>query len=194
MTFEVLYGNIPWIQQKRNITMEQNKYIFLDIDGVLVSKNCSQNFDELSKKSLISLCIYGWVNKLLLHNLYEIIDKSNAKVIGVSSWFCLISDDDIKIIENVLGLKIHDVASSSGGIHRGLDILKWLEKKHYDMNKDCFVIIDDAGSRCYAYPTLLISGETGLTKNYVNKALGFLDMKQDIRPYLKMQKNHMGFE
>ena len=166
-----------------------NSYIFLDIDGVLVSANCYYNMENLFAKNEASVCILGWVNDNLVKKLHRLIDQSGAKVVGVSSWFACLDEipDGLKQIEEMLNIKIHDITEMSGGIYRGLAVLKWLKENNFNEDEDRFVVLDDAKKTCYGYPTLEVNGECGLTDKNVEEALLFLGKKQNINHYMELQ-------
>lgn len=118
------------------------KIIFLDIDGVLNSVETFIN--RLSKKELE-------IEEEKVKILKEIIDKTNALIVLISSWKIFFDENlnpiDFKAIElvkllNKYGISIYDKTPSLG--NREKEIEKWLENKEVFS----FIIIDDDIS-CY---------------------------------------------
>lgn len=83
--------------------------------------------------------------------MHRLIEQSGAKVVGVSSWFACLDKSLMVLnkIEETLDIKIHDITEMSGGIYRGLAVLKWLKENNFNEDEDRFVVLDDAKKTCY---------------------------------------------
>lgn len=117
--------------------------IFLDIDGVL---NCYKSFQNRLNGNHTNLIFwkgYGlteFVDIEFVNRLNEIKRETNAKIVGISSWFSQRRPNDISDISNAIGIEFHDkIDSTGGGLSRLGGITRYLEK--YNI-KD-FIIIDD---------------------------------------------------
>lgn len=131
------------------------KYIFLDIDGVL---NCREGREEYLKNPLDenkfrNLCIQGvnieYVEVKLLRRLHEIVYKTGAVIVGVSSWFWYTDHPELDYVNNImfkiLGLPIYATSNCiQGGKSRGEGVLSWLKENNYNENNDSFIVIDDS--------------------------------------------------
>lgn len=121
------------------------KLIFLDIDGVLNSHSTKD------------LCVvYRGIEDKKVALLKEIVDKTNAKIILVSSWKetwykeAKLKDKQDELatyLDNKLasqGLKITDKTDDYDPFQRGEGILEYLRQlKRRDIKVDNFVILDD---------------------------------------------------
>ena len=124
------------------------KIIFLDIDGVLNSFN---DFDEMFLEFQLTGVkrVVIDINKVL--RLKEIIDKTGAKIVLISSWKKYLKRrgdtfitnnknmQDIMDILNNNGIDIYDIAPSTLTSNREKEIRLWLKNK--DVSN--FIIIDD---------------------------------------------------
>ena len=172
------------------------KYIFLDIDGVLNSAEMNKEYIK-SKKSntpddrfienIIDGKVVDYICVDLLRNLHDIVYKTNAKLIGVSSWFWFKDIEEYNFlfdkISQILSLPIRTTTEyTSGGIKRGAGVIKWLKENNYNPEKDNFIILDDCAD-FYSFKIKSIDGKVGLTKenvdyfiNELNKLIG-IDLK-----------------
>jgi len=151
------------------------KVIFLDVDGVL-NANC--DFGGRSKPNpYISTELgerYCGICKSHVKSLKELVDKTGAKIVLVSSW----KRDYVdyikhgyqnhvgKYLHNKLheqGLKIFDTTLSydfSEGRNRGYEISQWLE---HHPEVDSWVVLDDEKFRDYDFlkitPNLILTDE-----------------------------------
>ena len=119
------------------------KYIFLDIDGVL---NSEHTLDQTSKTNASIIC------DQYLENIRNIVEKTDAKIVLSSSWRTYFDDNIDKPI-NIwaiylnqklakYNLKIHDLTPHPKGLfssERGLEIKTYIDKHNV---KD-YVVIDD---------------------------------------------------
>ena len=163
------------------------KYIFLDIDGVL---NSIDDHYRVHNKELMEnyylINEISFVEKKKLQMLHDLVYKTRAHVIGISTWF---TSYDKQEVEKVIKLPILDVVeNSSSSDARGFAILEWLEKHEYNIDKDFFVVLDDIQKRGFRYPKVFIEESVGITKKGYEEALTYLYMKQDIQGYKDLYK------
>jgi len=118
------------------------KVIFLDIDGVLVTRN-SIKYQHLNYPDITEI-IFG---KKALNNLNKLIRLTEAKIVISSTWRLFHSLEELKDIFNKQGIKGDIISTTSvdratieEDIPRGKKIADWLEGKK-DIEQ--YVIIDD---------------------------------------------------
>lgn len=134
------------------------KVIFLDIDGVLNSRQ-----DRFS-----------WTIETDIHfiRLKRIIDKTGAQIVLSSSW--RIGDSSKDIVHKRLqqfGMDFIDVTPVFGGQHRGREIADWLSKHEVES----FVILDDEGDMDELIDRLVKTDmNIGLQDSDVDKAVHLL--------------------
>ena len=150
------------------------KVIYLDIDQVL---NCHDDnvrlHDTLTNTGLIPDDIYffsrgDYVVRNKLERLQRIVKKYDAKVVIVSSWDTFKNDGE-KICR-FLSVPYHsDAFNTGGGIERGRGVKKHAET--YGINKEDYIIIDDAGHQMYEDHDRLIhvNGRIGLSDDDESK-------------------------
>lgn len=104
-----------------------------------------------------------------INRLNEIKEKSNAKVVGISSWFSNRRSNDVVEISNALGIEFSDkVDNTGGGCGRLYAIGRYIEK--HNITK--FIIIDDDPIHQTRYKDrhIMPIGD-GLTDELKNKAI-----------------------
>lgn len=161
------------------------KYIFLDIDGVL---NGIDDHYKVHNKELMEnyylINEISFVEKKKLQMLHDLVYKTRAHVVGISTWFTSYDKQDV---ERVIKLPILDVVeNSSSSDARGFAILEWLESRDYSSERDFFVVLDDIQKRGFRYPKVMIYESTGLTKKSYEEALSYLYMRQNLEEYKKL--------
>lgn len=109
--------------------------IFLDVDGVL---NSIEYLTQTYKKVKRTLKQEEMLDPICINNLKEIVDKTNARIVIISSWKICDLDILIKVFSNY-NLQIYSITKNYGD-KRGKEIREWLEK-----NKDVsnYIILDD---------------------------------------------------
>lgn len=164
------------------------KYIFLDIDGVLNTytgrMTLSDIYNDSDQNNLYRFVEYDgikheFLEMKLLKKLHEIIYKTGAVIVGVSSWFGFLDseykEETLEKIPKALSLPIYDISDScSGGESRGYGVLSWLERNGYNPDKDSFVILDDS-ARFYTFEIRAINSQLGLTDEDVKHAIKVLN-------------------
>ena len=161
------------------------KVIFLDVDGVLNSKDDLMIYRE---KNNIDHCIlYAEVEDRPLKLLKEIVDKTSAKIVVSSSWRigCERSGKE-SIFGNKLFIKlesrlkdydmdIYDITPSLGTrTQRGDEIREWLSKNPTDN----FIILDDDSDMCEFLNTehfIKTTYKHGLTEELKDRAIEVLN-------------------
>lgn len=140
-----------------------DNYLFLDIDGVLNSKESFKYYSKL-KKGLISRKEFDEKIKIMpidekygkmdvlssdhvfipdLNLLIDFINENNIKVVGISSWFI---QYELKEISKFLGIDIIDRSEYCGGSgsqrSEGVDL--FFKKIGKNKNEVNYVIFDDS--------------------------------------------------
>lgn len=160
---------------------DQSSYgsvIYLDIDGVL---NSYSELDTLIKMDKRVIRLYGkidWIYTPMLERLHRIIRETNAKVVGISSWFRV--DDDMRTqkIANFLDIEIVDVIDYTGGGHYRVESVIRHAKQNNITN---FVVLDDIKEFAEYSETEdrhVQPQRYGLTENLMEKAIYVLCGKQ----------------
>lgn len=148
------------------------KVIFLDVDGVLNSKetfaNNKNNFENQ-------------INNKLLNNLKYIIDETKAEVILSSTWRYYFHNHPVdcfnrKLLENKLasiGVKIFDITPiyCKNCASRADEIKYWLNNTEEEIEN--FIVIDDNDDELSQFGEKFIhtSFEFGLTKELAQEAI-----------------------
>ena len=118
------------------------KIIFLDIDGVLVTRNSVkyQIYNYPEEKEII-------FSKKAVKNLNKLIRRTKAKIVISSTWRLFHTLEELKAIFQKQGIKGEiisttsiDKASTEEDIPRGKKISDWLDE---NPEVDQYVIIDD---------------------------------------------------
>lgn len=117
--------------------------IFLDIDSVL---NCYKSFQRYINGEMTNIVTWRgnglkeFADIEFIDRLNEIKEKSNAKVIGISSWFSQRRPNDVIEISKALGIDFSDkIDNTGGGTCRLNSITRYIQK--HNITK--FIIIDD---------------------------------------------------
>lgn len=150
------------------------KVIFLDVDGVLNSKDWLENNRVRTENS---------VNPEKVKLLSEIVQKTNAEVVLSSTWRYIPEHPMFMYLTDMLGqngIKIHSFIPKLDG-DRPKEIRAWIEKQKEEIQ---FVSIEDDFSeddyRKYGIEDCLVRtsyyGEYGgLQRNHVEKAIQLLN-------------------
>lgn len=163
------------------------KYIFLDIDGVLNTYTGKQdyvtNYSDSDKYRTVKYdgIPFDFLEVRILRKLHEIVYKTGAVIVGVSSWFSmrdtLYENQMMEQITKALSLPIYDISDYfGGGKARGRGVISWLNKNNYNPEKDSFVIIDDS-QQYYDFEIKAVNSRQGLTDKYVQYAINILNSK-----------------
>lgn len=124
-----------------------NKFIFLDIDGVMNSnlflflkEPKDKRYDELIKDHPQHI---AWdacnIDPRAVKRLNRITDATKAKIVVSSTWR---SDSNLQEVFTLVGIKepIYDVTPYMRSRHRGSEIQEWLDKQTEPYR---YVILDD---------------------------------------------------
>lgn len=159
-----------------------NKFIFLDIDGVLAS------YEYLMKGR-------GYMDPEKCKLINELIDDTNAKVVISSSWGY--NEDTINHLKNV-GFNIENVIGGTEHLEIGCDYLcrgnsiaKWLYRNVPDNTDFEYVIIDDDCDFLMSQQEnfVWVNRETGITNEDIKMCKDILERKIDSKVYLTFMKN-----
>lgn len=150
------------------------KVIFLDVDGVLNSKDWLENNRVRTENS---------VNPEKVKLLAEIVQKTNAEVVLSSTWRYISEHPMFMYLSDMLGqngIKIHSLTPKLDG-DRPKEIKAWIEKQTEEIQ---FVSIEDdfsfADYKKYGIESRLIKTDFwgtngGLQKKHVNKVIQLLN-------------------
>lgn len=123
-----------------------NKFIFLDIDGVM---NSSLFYSERTQGKRYNDWIkehpqrIAWnacnIDPRAVERLNRLTDATGAKIVVSSTWR---SDSNLQEVFNLVGIKepIHDITPYMRSGHRGSEIQEWLDKQTEPYR---YVIFDD---------------------------------------------------
>lgn len=156
-----------------------DKFIFLDIDGVLNSeqfyeeKTHKERFEELRKEFEDDIaCMLADIDLKAVELLNKLTDATKAKIVISSSWRCCF---DLQDIFNYAGIKepISGITPYLSSRHRGREISEWLKdiKKPYK-----YVILDDDNDMLEEQLNNFVQTDwkEGLTDENVSKAIKIL--------------------
>lgn len=156
------------------------KYLFLDIDGVLNHRAWYKNLEDKTYP-------FREFDPECVKRVNYILEKTNARLVITSSWRL---DSNIKQIFYKVGMPtIFDCTPFIPGKSRGYEIIKYFEENDIDWKNANYVIIDDCNdfSLCQqkhfiqtAYEDFEVSiyninGGTGLTEACMNRAIKILN-------------------
>lgn len=121
-----------------------NKFIFLDIDGVMNSnlfyseRTQDKRYDEWIKDQHIAWGACN-IDPRAVKRLNRITDATKAKIVVSSTWR---SDSNLQEVFTLVGIKepIYDVTPYMRSGHRGSEIQEWLDKQTEPYR---YVILDD---------------------------------------------------
>lgn len=156
-----------------------NKFIFLDIDGVLNSeqfyeeKTQKERFEELRKEFEDDIAfMLADIDLKAVELLNKLTDATKAKIVVSSSWR---SSSNLQDIFNYAGIKepISGITPYLGSRHRGSEISEWLKdiKEPYK-----YVILDDDNDMLEEQLNNFVQTDwkEGLTDKDINKAIKIL--------------------
>jgi HAD domain in Swiss Army Knife RNA repair proteins len=143
------------------------KVIFLDIDGVLINRECLRTMESDYVPADRSIQL-----------LNALIQQTDAKIVVSSCWRKRRTCAELQELLSGWGVEgvVLDKTPTFPEDARGLEIQQWLaERKKSRGDVESFVILDD----CSDMPTLLeflvqTEFETGLTRRHTEKAVQIL--------------------
>ena len=165
------------------------KVVFLDIDGVLNSRESLRRRSKLSCKRIINIDEIDYPAEPMVSNLNKILKETNARIVVSSTWRLLhpVFDTATEKIKSLKSNSLESIFRNCGiqarimditpnikfGGHRGLDIEAWLK----DNKVERYVILDDTdeffeNQKPYFVQTTF---EKGLTVELADKAIGILN-------------------
>ena len=144
--------------------------LFLDIDGVLNSKNW-----YVKRYSLLHR---NWVHEIdpsSLEILKGFIERNDIKIVISSTWRFLLTIEELKEVFNKIDSTFPDVIIGATpkdyGDIRGDEVNKWLEDFKYTGE---YLIIDDDSDFHPGQPLFQTSWETGIQLEHVHKMEEYL--------------------
>lgn len=159
--------------------LSKNKFIFLDVDGVL---NSSNYYDRKCKFSIYKKLLNDYSEKIAfdasefdpiaVERLNDLIKRTDAKIVLSSSWR---HNSYIEDIFKAVGI-IAPIFSTTPylGTKRGYEIKAWIDEQPKPY---AYVIIDDELDMLEEqYPCFIHTDwKTGLTKDNVEQAIKILN-------------------
>lgn len=103
------------------------KYLFLDIDGVM-------NSEETLRKQIVRDPHPSGIDPYLALLVNRIIESTGCKVILSSAWRG--SEKNHEYIERMIGSKLHDITGRCCSGIRGVEIHNWLTKNAKGFSSD----------------------------------------------------------
>lgn len=174
------------------------KIVFLDIDGVLVTRNSMEHNMRLREQGH-DLDGLGMIHEIFdtaaVAALNHIIDSTGARIVVSSTWRLLFSFDELMEHfkrhginpEHCIGYTPNLDKKTTSGIwlanERGHEIQAWLdaqavasaEHPFMDNNIESFVILDDDADMAHLLPRLIsLEFETGLTMQCAEETIKML--------------------
>jgi len=142
-----------------------DKIIFLDIDGVLVTR-----------RSIMEKKHHEAFDPICISNLNKIILNTECKIVISSTWRFLYTIDDLKIIFKNVGI-INTIIGTTGkdGNIRGDEIQLWLLQN--PTNRFC-IIDDDSDMGNLMDKLVLTTFDKGIEGFHVQQAIHFLGDKE----------------
>mgnify|MGYP003246419369 CR=1 FL=1 len=163
-----------------------NKYLFLDVDGVL-------NSDEWYHEEWNKDHVYpqGDFDPKCVDIINDIVSKTDCKVIVSSSWR---ADSNLQSVFDKAGLKFQIYSTTPFRDHRGKEIQEWLDSQ---TEPYVYAILDDDREMLSCQNKFLVrtNGNVGITNEDANRVINILnrnDMWNDKLNSLIMEsmKNH----
>ena len=175
------------------------KVIFLDIDGVL---NTKETYDRIYRNSSTVSIFNVELDNFRLEYLKEIIDKTDAKIVLSSSFRNFFAKENEKIVAvkpkgkriqemfTGYGIDIYDVTPPTMD-SREDEIKSWLSNRD---NVESFIIIDDDPSMFFdlrdklvqtskirqSYLTTFMKESTGLCERHIPEVIDRLNIKTKV--------------
>lgn len=151
------------------------KIIFLDIDGVLNSKQFLETLEYIDPFAYADSS--KWIDPKAVARVNRIIQETGARVVISSAWRETIKKNRLQKILSRYGLQavIYGLTPQIPDAVRGLEIDRWLIK-HESEKIDSFVILDDRSDMAHLTPYLVQTDwDDGLQDVDVEKAVGILN-------------------
>lgn len=163
------------------------KVLFLDIDGVLNSKESMlRNYHAGVHVQGIDEDRTDWPDSIMVERVNRIISETDVEIILSSAWRCIGLNKmqwyfkQWDILKPILEFtpKLYK--------ERGIEILTWLEQTLTGNNVEQFCIIDDDSDMLELVPFLVKTNpEIGIQDTDVMKAIQILNHKETWREYLQ---------
>lgn len=160
-----------------------NKYIFLDIDGVLNSNDYFSSLEHIKRMDKFlemgfdSSIAYGVssIDPVAVKNLNKLVKDTGAKIVVSSTWR---TSPNLSEIFKISGIEapIFSITPSSRSRIRGEEIQAWLDKKAESPYK--YIILDDDSDMLRDQLPYFIQVDwmaRGLSKNDVKLATKILN-------------------
>lgn len=167
------------------------KIIFLDIDGVLVTrKGMEYNMRLREQGHDLEYMIHEIFDEQAVSNLMHVIDCTGARIVISSTWRLLYSLDELKEhfaahgipAEYIIDITPNLDTKQQSGIwlskERGHEIQRWLDIQGFKSNfwVKSFVILDDDADMAHLLPRLVsLEFETGLTEQCAEETIKLLN-------------------
>lgn len=143
-----------------------NKYLFLDVDGVL-------NSDEWYHEEWNKDHVYpqGDFDPKCVDIINDIVSKTDCKVIVSSSWR---TDSNLQSVFDKAGLKFQIYSTTPFRDHRGKEIQEWLNSQ---TEPYVYAILDDDREMLSCQNKFLVrtNGNVGITNEDANRVINILN-------------------
>ena len=156
-----------------------NKYLFLDVDGVL-------NSDEWYHEEWNKDHVYpqGDFDPKCIDIINDIVSKTDCKVIVSSSWR---TDSNLQSVFDKAGLKFQIYSTTPFRDHRGKEIQEWLNSQ---TEPYVYAILDDDREMLSCQNKFLVrtNGNVGITNEDANRVINILN-RNVVLPEQVLSKN-----
>jgi len=140
-----------------------NKFLFLDIDGVLRTQRSIDASNQTPEQVDIE-CI-AELNRILEETTAEIVVSSTWRLFGEAKICKYLRQWGVRT-------RILSVTPALRDVSRGREIEVWFQDRGMDFSKQVFVILDDDADMDYLKPYLVqTTFQLGLTKELADEAI-----------------------
>jgi len=164
-----------------------NKYIFLDIDGVLNSQSFWRIKPQRERKLEVGYPLCN-IDFDAVRHINTITDATDAKIVISSTWRVTHSLEELSgylkeagMLGEIIGMtpRLHFAGSVSTIVPRGCEIREWLYvNESHDYDQTCrYAILDDDSDMLYWQRDnyFLCDGYSGITSNIAYRVNRFLN-------------------
>lgn len=164
---------------------EVKKIIFLDIDGVLSSRNFLKHRIKPEDKSKYSY-LDSMIDKNAVKNLQKIVNKTNAEIVISSIVRINLYNELVEVLKKEKELNANIIGCTPIlKTFRGVEIYQWIRDNIDYLRIDSasnfhsYLILDDDSDMLYFQKDnfIKVNNKNGLTKKYIRKSVHILNKK-----------------